>query len=299
MKANVLSVQAEDWNDHEISLLAHFVDHLQWSFSRFSIYNVSKHMNNSKLQSQINCLHQLIRHKCTTAIEIVGNPHQFHFMLAPLTNEGFVLSEFELHAQRDLFVGKIKLIRHGTTKYGLNTLEFMTATLDNSRTNEGFSRFLSHGICPQSMSIMNCHLLANCQPLISPNMTSVFMCIAAGLQELHLNGYVVSPHNAALLFGAISASSDLRVLDLALNLLFMGEQRNVALDAFVHMLTHSKALESLSLKECEVDEEVLSLFTLHNSNVKVLNLDCTHKMPKDVNFQLLSSNLSTLYLSSR
>ena len=297
MKANVLSIQAEDWNDHEISLLAHFVDRLQWSSSRFSIYNVSKHMNDSKLQSQINCLHQLIRHKRTTAIEIVGNPHQLHFMLAPLTNEGFVLSEFELHAQHDLFIGKIKLIRHGSTKYGMNTLEFMTATLDNSHTNEGFSRFLSHGICPQSMSIMNCHLLTNRQPLIRPNMTSVFRCIAAGLQELHLNGYVISPHNAALLFGAISASSDLRVLDLALNLLFMGEQRSVALDAFVHMLTHSKTLESLSLKECEVDEEVLSLFALHNSNVKVLNLDCTHKIPRDINFQLLSHNLSTLYLS--
>ena len=297
MQANVLSIQAEDWNDHEISLLAHFVDHLQWSSSRFSIYNVSKHMNDSKLQSQINCLHQLIRHKCTTAIEIVGNPHQFHFVLAPLTNEGFVLSEFELHAQHDLSIGKIKLIRHGSTIYGWNTLEFLTATLDNSRTNEGFLQVLSRGICPQSMSIMNCHLLANRQPLICPNMTSVFRCIAAGLQELHLNGYVISPHNAALLFGAISASSDLRVLDLALNLLFVGEQRNVALDAFVHLLTHSKTLESLSLKKCEVDEEVLSLFALHNSNVKVLNLDCTHKIPRDINFQLLSSNLSTLYLS--
>ena len=128
-------------------------------------------------------------------------------------------------------------------------------------------------------------------------MNSVFRCIAAGLQELHLNGYVISPHKAALLFGAVSASSDLRVLDLALNLLFVGEQRNVALDAFVHMLSHSKTLESLSFKECEVDEEVLSLFALHNSTIKVLNLDCTHQMPKTIDLQLLSSNLSTLYLS--
>ena len=51
------------------------------------------------------------------------------------------------------------------------------------------------------------------------------------------------------------------------------------------------------MKECDIDEEILSLFAVHNSTIKVLNIDCTHNFPKTIDIQLLSSNLSILFLS--
>lgn len=301
MSKMVLSIQTEDWNDHEMSLLARFVDHSQWNSTKLSTFSVVKRMNAIKMQRQTFCLGQLIRQKCTTTIEIVAKFHQFRFMISPLSNEGFILSDFELYTVRNSGIGKFKLYRHGSTIHGMNNLDTLMAILGSSDAIQGLSEVLSQGLCPRSISIINCQsiddLLATRQTLVTPDMNSVFKCIAAGLQELHLTGWLVFSHTAALLFGAASASSDLRVLDLSNNLLFSGKLRNVALNAFVHMLSHTNTLECLFLKECHLDEEVLSLFAMHNSTVKVLNIDCTHEMPKTINLQLLANNLSVLYLS--
>ena len=304
-----LTVYTEHWSEHEIQLLALLIDHLKWNFSKLSTCGVSKKMNFSMNQHHANCIYQLIRQRCVTEIEIVTKfRYLYSFLLTYLYNERFTLSSFEIYSQGNAITGRFRFIRRNCAigQFGM-TMEAMAALLkqpqimERSQADKGLSLLLSQGFYPHTLSIMNLQsiqqLAQTKKHIVSADVNSILQCIASGLETLHLGGYMIFPYQAALVFGAAAVSTDLRILDLSNNWLFQGELRDVAIKAFHYLLTHNKSLRELGLKECKVKKEVLSLIALNNTTIKVLNFDCTHEFPKSVDLQLLTRNLSTLFLS--
>lgn len=308
MDSKAVRVCVDHWSSYELHLLTNFTDYLLWNSSIFTAFGSSRYTDDVEMVcNQVHCLGNLVRQRSVTTIEVTSGFRQLYsYMLSTLANEGFVLSSFEIFANIDGSYAKFRMTRHGSSRLALKTFHAIAALfrhpqLENSnQATTGLSHLLSQGICPQSLSIINCqsirHLLATSMPLVVPNMTSILECISSGLQELHLTGRLVLPSQAISLFGAIAASSDFKVLDLSNSILFMGGGRELVLEAFVFMLIHSKSLECIYLKECDLDEEVLSLLALHNFTVKILNIDCTHNLPKTMNYHHLANNLSTLYM---
>ena len=307
INGKTLMVHTEHWSGYELQLLAYLIDCLQWNYSKLNTWGVSGAMNISVIRHHTLCISHLIRQQCITEIEIVTDLELLYkVLLNHLYNERFNLSGFEMQGQGNHFNGRFRFVRQSSIRGSSTMREAMAALLecpklmDPTQADKGFSLFLSQGHCPHTVSI------ANLQPAInwiqtgrndlSANITSVLQCIASGLEILRLGGHLIFPNEAAVLFGAAAASMDLKVLDLSNNLLFQGHFRHRAIEAFQYMLSRNKSLEELGMKECELDEEVLSIFAVHNSSIKVLNLDCTHKFPTSVDLQLLTRNLSTLYL---
>ena len=308
MNGKILTVNIEHWTDYELYLLSSLIDHLQWKFSKLNTKGVKKTVNISTMQRYANCVCQLIRQRCVMEIEIVAKFHHiYRFFLTYLTNEGFNLSRLEIIGNDLDISGKFRFTRLESIRGSLSMMDAIAALLEFPEVMEydqaqrGLSKFLSTGLCPDSVSFINMqsiqHLINSRHHNICANIQSVIQCIASGLESLHLGGFMLFSGKAALVFGAVAISQDLNVLDLSNNLLFQGELRNIAIEALIHMLTNNKSLKELGLKECELDEEVLSLIALHNKHIKILNLDCTHNFPKAVDLELLSRNLTTLYLS--
>ena len=313
INGKALTVHSEHWSVYELRLLSYLIDYLQWNYSKLDTWGVSQTMNNIAIvRHQVLCVTQLIRQRCVTKIEIVAYfKHLYSIFLSQLKNEGFNLNSFELiGTSNNNYVGRFHFVRQGSVQSSGYMMDAMAALLEypqlmkRTKADEGFSLYLSQGHCPHTLNFANMQLvevLADTgKHTLLININSILTCIGSGLETLCLTGHMVMSNEVvALLFGAIAASLDLKVLDLSNNLLFLrlGESRQIALDAFVYMLTHSTSLNELSMKQCAIDEEVLSLFSLYNSRIKILNLDCTHEFPKSLDLQLLTSNLSTLHLS--
>lgn len=307
MNGKILTVNIEHWTDYELYLLSSLIDHLQWTFSKLNTLGVKKTMNFSTMQRNANCIFQLIRQRCVMEIEILAKFHHvFQFLLTYLLNEGFNLSGFEIYSQGVDVTGKFRFSRQKSIRGSLAMMDAVTAFLkfpevmEHDRAQSGLTQFLSAGLCPDSLSIINMQTiqhLVNFKHFICADIGSVIQCIASGLESLHLGGFMLFPYEATLVFGAVATSQDLNILDLSNNLLFQGNLRSIALKALVYMLTNNKSLRELGLKECGLDKEVLSLIALHNRHIKILNLDCTHNFPKTVDLELLTRNLTTLYLS--
>lgn len=308
MDSNTLTVHIDHWSEYEIQLLACLTDHMQWTTSRLSTWGVIRTFNWSTIKFYGNCISNLICQKCVNEIEIIAKFHHlYRFMLTYLLNEGFNLSTFQIYGQRtpESITGKFKFIRRGPVGAQMDTIHGMLALLDSPRVMETseIEGLLSKGLCPDKVSIMRAIELKTPTRQhidnmgVVTNINSILQCIASGLEALYIGGYQISAYHAALLFGAATSSSDLKTMDLSNNKIFQGELRSVAIEAFLCMLSQNKSLNELCLKECELDEEVLSLIALNHTNIKILNLDCAHTFPKTLDLQLLIRNLITLHLS--
>ena len=307
INGKTLTVHTEHWSIYELRLLSYLIDYLQWNYSKLNTWGVCQTVNATMIRHHVICVTQLIRQRCVTEIEIVAYFNHLQTFLAQLRNERFNLNSFELMGNNDNYVGRFRFIRQGCVHSSFNMMDAMAGLLEYpqlmkpTKADDGFSLYLSQGHCPHTLSFIDMQpamiIAETGKHSLLANISSILTCIGSGLETLCLGGVMVFPNEAALLFGAVSASLDLKCLDLSNNPLFVGPSRQVALDAFVHMLSHSTSLKELAMKDCALDEEVLSLFSLYNSRIKILNMECTHEFPRSLDLQLLTSNLSTLYLT--